>query len=288
MPIIEERITAQYTAINLPTSVATNSFVEPFRCCDEKLLVLAHATETETYKNDITSAWIKLSSASDTIVFNLTKNDIATTYVPVNVAFSDQPFSWYTTIKWKDVLNIDGAGCYKLTLNYNIGGIVGTLVWGIYELKPYSIFTAQNTARLRVKFNLQQEIEGINFTNSNVEDSIRFFGFIGERQPNMEIDNLVYQNRNMKTVVRENLNTWQIKTDPYSNGIIDLLTDLYLLSENELFISDYNQFNHTHSILDIPVIVKESPEIDYLVNYQRKAVLTCEVGDKIVNKRTHY
>ena len=30
-----------------------------------------------------------------------------------------------------------------------------------------------------------------------------------------------------------------------------------------MFISDYNSFNNNYRILDIPVIVEESPEIDY-------------------------
>lgn len=285
---IEERVQAEYRAIRLPVAKVVNEFDEPFRCCDEKQLVLAHPTETESFKNDITSAWIKLSSISDTVSFNLTKNGVATTYVPFNTAFVKEPFAWYATINWRDVLASDGIGCYKLELEYSIGGITGSLVWGIYELKEYSLTTAKYTARLRVKFNLKHEIEGIDFTDSDVEDTLRFNGFIGDRQPNMEIDNLVYQDRTIKTVVRENLNTWQIKTDPYTNSILDLMTDLYLLSENELFISDYNQFNHTHGILDLPVIVQESPEIDYLEQYQRKAVLTCTVGDKVVNKRTYY
>jgi len=285
---IEERIQAEYKAIKLPVANVTNEFDEPFRCCDEKQLVLAHTTETESYKNDVTSAWIKLSGIADTVNFNLTKNGVATTYAPFNTAFVREPFAWYVTINWRDVLASDGIGCYKLELEYSIGGIPGTLTWGIYDLKEYSLTTAKYTARLKAKFNLKHEIEGIDFTDSNVVDTLRFNGFIGDRQPNMEIDNLVYQDRTIKTVVRENLNTWQIKTDPYTNSIIDLMTDLYLLSENELFISDYNQFNHTHEILDLPVIVQESPEIDYLEQYQRKAVLTCVVGDRVVNKRTYY
>jgi len=288
MPTIEERIEQVFQSIVIPNPLSTNNFAEPFRCCDEKLLVLADPSQNDSWKNDITSAWIKLSSVTDTIIFSLEKNDIATTYIPNNIAFPNEPFAWYTTIQWKDVLASDGIGCYKLKLTYNIGGITGTINWGTYELKEYSLFNAKNTARLRVKFNLNQRIQGIDFTNSNVEDSIRFFGFIGDRQPNMEIDNLIYQDRTIKSVIRENLNTYQIKTDPYTDGVIKLLTDLYLLSENELFISDYNQFNHSHSILDLPVIVTESPEIDYLVEYQRKALLTCIVGDKKQNSRTHY
>ena len=104
----------------------------------------------------------------------------------------------------------------------------------------------------------------------------------------MEIDNLIYNDRSVKSVVRENLNTYEIKTDPYTGETIKKLTDLYLLSENECYISDYNEFNNDYEIKDLPVIVQESPEIDYLEKYQRKAVLSCIVADKYKNKRTYY
>ena len=285
---MQERIFAEFKVVKLPTPKVVNEFNEPFKCCDEKRLVLAHATEAETWKNDVTSAWIKLSDVTDTIEFRLTKNGSTTVYTPFNVAFPSEPNAWFTTIKWQDVLNSDGTGCYKLELIYNISGVAETLTWGIYDLKPYSQETSKYTARLRVKFNLKQNVEGINFTNANVEDTIRFNGFIGFRQPNMEIDNLIYQDRTLKTVVRENINTYIIQTDPYTAPILEQLTDLYLLSENELYISDYNVFNNSHNILDVPTVVTESPEIDYLVEYQRSAVLTCTVSDRTNNKRTYY
>ena len=166
--------------------------------------------------------------------------------------------------------------------------MTGNFTWGTYDLKEYSIERALGTARIRVFLNLKQAIEDINFTNSMVEDTIRFYGFIGDRQPNMEIDNLIYQDRTVRTVVRENLDTYTIKTDPYTDETIRRLTDLYLLSENNMFISDYNAFNNNYQINDVPVIVQDSPEIDYLDQFQRKAVLTCIVGDKTKNKRTFY
>ena len=175
----------------------------------------------------------------------------------------------------------DGIGCYTLSIQYNISGIIGELMWGQYNLKPYSIDNALETARIRVKYNLQQEIEGINFTGANVEDCIRFNGFIGDRQPNMEIDNLTYQNRVVKTVVRENLDTLM-------ECFVSPMCNLFLLSENEMWISDYNAHNHSYQINDIPVIVEESPEIDYLDQFQRRAILSCVVGLRTKNRRTHY
>ena len=218
----------------------------------------------------------------------LTKDGQATSY-PITIAqFPNEPNAIYRTIKWKDVLATDGAGCYQIEISYNIGGIQETLIWGIYDLKQYSISNALKTARIRCIFNLKQDIEGINFTDANVEDSIRFYGFIGNRQPNMEIDNLITQSRVVRTVVRENLNQYEIITDPSSDEIIRKLSDLYLLSENEMYISDYNAHNHSYRINDIPVIVEESPEIEYPDPFTRLAKLTCFVGDRKKNKRTYY
>jgi hypothetical protein len=283
---LQDRTQRYYNAIRLPIP-----FQEEDRgwkgCCECRMLVLASAT-SDTWKNDVTSAWIKLSDPTDTVNFILEKEGVVTTYSPPLFSFPNEENAYYTTIKWADVLASDGAGCYDLKVEYNISGILGQFTWGEYTLRPYSIQNALRTARIRVKFNLRQEVEGINFTDANVEDTIRFYGFIGERQPKTEIDNLIYQDRTMKSVVRENLDQWSIMTDPLEDCMMYKLTDLYLLSENEMWISDYNIHNHSYRIQDIPVILEESPEIDYLVKYQRKAVLTALVGRKLKNRRTYY
>jgi hypothetical protein len=283
---IEERIFKDYESIKLP-EIFEEEDRGWFKCCDPQL-VLADPVSSDTWKNDVNSAWIKLSDPTDTATIELTKDGSPTTYPVTIVQFPEEPLAIYRTIYWQDVLISDGEGCYKIEITYNIGGMNGSFTWGIYDLKTYSIQTALTTARIRVKLNLKQEIEGINFTNSEVEDSIRFHGFIGNRQPNMEIDNLIYQDRVVRSVVRENLDTYEIKTDPYTDETIRRLTDLYLLSENEMFISDYNAFNNNYRIQDIPVVTQESPEIDYLDQFQRRAILTCIVGDRTKNKRTFY
>jgi hypothetical protein len=284
---IEDRTKREYKSIRLP-----KQFVEQKRgfdeCCSCPPMLVLASNDNESWKNDVTSAWIKLSDQIDTVQFVLEKNGQPTNIVLVPVVFPNEPFAFHTTIKWINVLNSHGVGCYTLKINFNISGINGSLIWGVYDLKPFSIENALKTARIRVKYNLKHEIEGINFTGANVEDSFRFNGFIGRRQPNMEIDNLIYQNREMRTVVRENLNQWSIETDPLEECKISKLTDLILLSENEMWISDHNAHNHSYKILDIPTVVDESPEIDYLDKFQRRAILTCLVGDRNKNKRTYF
>jgi len=284
----EERSYKKYESIKLPTDKCSEEYRGFEQCCCSRMLVLASSTSSDSWKNDKSSAWVKLANVLDTVSFTLTKDGQPTTYPLTTNDFVQQPFAKYTTIDWQTVLSMDGIGCYELNVDWGIYGITGSYVWGKYNLKEFTIESALRTARLRTFFNLYHSIEQIDFTGTNVEDTIRFNGFIGKRQPNMEIDNLIYQNRELKTVVRENLNSYEIKTNPSCDCLINKLTDLHLLSENELFISDYNAHNHSYQYNDVPVIVEESPEIDYLDKYQRKAVLTCIVGDRLKDERAYY
>lgn len=280
----EDRIFKQYSVVKLP-----DTFIEQNRglkdcCC--KYYVLA-SEDTETWKNDVTSAWIKLSDLGDTYVFSLLKNGQPTTYTCPSYEFINEANAYYTTIEWKDVLASDGIGCYELIVSFKISGIIGQFTWGKYDLKPYTIQNALKTARIRAIFNGYHEVDQIDFTASNVISTHRFFGYIGNRQPNTEIDNIIYDNREMKRVIRENLNDYEIITEPSDECIIRPMVELYLLSENQLFISDYNAHNHSYRYLDIPVIVSESAQIEYK-DLSRKATLTCKVSDKFKSNRTYY
>lgn len=281
---LQDRTFKKYESVRLPKITETDNR-NFFRCCCP-FNVLADGS-SDSWKNDVTSAWLKLSSASDTYEAKLYKDGVLAVYQPTPTAFANEPNAYYWTIKWKNVLASDGIGCYQLKISYNIAGISQTFTWGVYNLKPYSIQNALKTARLRVIFDSFQEIENINFSGSQVEDSIRFFGYIGGRQPNMETDNIIYQNREMKKVVRENLNTYEIHVDPTCSEHIDKLTDLYLLSENELYLSDYNAHNPSYKYQDVPAIVDESPEIEYF-DFSREVGLKCVVSDKFKNKRSYY
>ncbi|QDP50842.1 MAG: hypothetical protein Unbinned2903contig1001_32 [Prokaryotic dsDNA virus sp.] len=282
----EERIYRKFDSILLPTIHCVEEDRGFVRCCTPEL-VLASSLDVASWKNDKTSAWIKLSDVSDTITFTLKKDGIATTYTPTTQSIVRETYGKFTTIDWRSVLASDGIGCYTLELDYSISGLIGSLTWGTYKLKEYSTTTSENTCRVRAFFNSYQEIEQIDFSDTNVESTFRFFGFIGNRQPNMEIDNLIYQNREMKKVIRENLNDYEILSDPICKEFTSKLVDLYLLSENDLYISDYNAHNHDYCIRDKNVIVKESPEIQYF-EYARDAVVTCKVEDKFKDKRSYF
>jgi len=279
----EDRQKWEFSAVKIP-----QDFTEPNRglaeCCCEFLVLGSNGS---SWENDKTSAWIKLSGGLDTHTFKLMKNGIPTTYTLTSLPLPQEPNGFYCTVNWNDVLMSDGLGCYELQVEFNISGIIGTIHWGNYKLRPFTTNNAKGTARIRAVFNGRQESEGINFSGADVVSDIRFAGFIGKRQPNMETDNIIYGNREMKRVIRENLNTYEIGTDPLQECFIKPMVETWLLSENELYISDYNVGNHSYRYNDLPVIVEESPEIEYY-DFSRMAKLTCKVGDKFKNKRTYY
>jgi len=279
----EDRMQWSFKSISIP-----QDFVEDDRglkdCCCEQLVL---ASAGESWESDLSSGWIKLSDSLDTCTFKLTKNGSPTTYTPSPVAFPNDTNAYYATIDWYQVLLQDGAGCYNFSIEFNISGIIGSINVGNFKLKAYSIQNALGTARIRSVFNGVQQADGLNFTGADVVSDMRFSGYIGNRQPNMEIDNIIYGNREMKRVIRENLYSYDIITDPLQECIIKPITELYLLSENQLFISDYNAHNHSYRYNDLPVIVQDSPEIEYY-DFSRKAKLTCKVSDKFKTNRTYY
>ena len=256
-------------------------------CC-YPMLVLAKVGDKTSWKNDITSAWFKSSGiTTDVIEFKLyKKGDTLAVYQPVKFDFQFDE-SVGVTIKWQDVLAQDGKGCYYLKLNYTYDGIAGSLIWGEYNLKEYSIENANGTIRTKVNLNQYYSIEDVNFTGMNMIDCIRVNGFFGEMQPNFKIDNLIYENRKFENVQRERIATYLMKTDPLMYGIMDLLLNVHLLAENTIWVSDYNSFNHSWFLKDKELIVNNSPEMKYQ-EYARQASLTCELTDKTRNNLAKY
>ena len=282
--MIQERIKKDYKSIKFPT-IFSEEYRGFFRCCEPRLVLASNTNDT--WKNDITPAWIKLASPSDTVEFVLTSCGEEVEYEVELLNFVKEENAFYTEIHWKDVLASDGEGSYTLRVIATIAGIPFDYIWGEYQLKEYSIETAKGTARLRAVFNSYHEIEAIDFTDSMVNGTMRFKGMIGFKKPNKQTDNLIYNDRQMKSVVRENLNSYELKTDPLKDEFLREISDLYLLSENKLFASDHNAHNNSYQYLDLPVSIDESDDIDYF-ELSRGGKLNAILVDRFKNKRTYF
>ena len=100
---LEDRIEKSYDAIQFPIVFEEEDKGWLFSCC-ETFLVLADPFSDETYKNDVNSAWCKLSDPTDLVEFKLYKDGIETNYQPVKTPFVNEANAFYATIQWKEVL----------------------------------------------------------------------------------------------------------------------------------------------------------------------------------------
>lgn len=273
-----------FKVIKLPETLASETYGLK-GCCDNYMVL---AGGSEDWQNDVTSAFLKLQLITDTCTFALLKSDDTNAiYQPVLTQCPNDNLGYYATVNWKDVLVSDGAGCYTIQVNYIIAGVVGSFDWGSYELKQYSPENAQMTIRLKAVFNQVNIIEEINFSGSNMVDTIRFYGYFGKRQPNLATDNLIYQNRTIENVQRENLNSYELNSDPLTVNYTRKIIDLYFLSESELYISEHHPLNHTSEYKNLPVSISETAELEYL-ELSKYAKIKATFNDKTRDKYTKF
>jgi len=283
--MIQERIKKSYKRAKLPfVYIPENRGL--IECC-EPLLVLANG-DGISYHNDIECAWLKLTDdPTDSVDFVLKKNGVDAIYQPTQQAFINEPNAFFIQIPWADVLASDGLGMYTIEISYSISGITSSFTWGMYDLQLYTPSNADGTVRIKAVFNVYHEIEDINFLDSNLTGTLRLKGFCGNRKLNMKIENNWLNNRSLDNIVKENIPSYEFTTDPLRECKMRRLTDLYLLSSVDLFVSDYNSFNHTYAINDLLVGFEESPEtVPY--EFSRYQGLTVNLIDAKRNKRTYY
>jgi len=272
-----------YKVIKLPESTPTENY--GLKGCCDKVLVLAGGTND--WQNDKSSAYFKLQTPADSVFFVLKDENGNTSYQPTKKQCPNDNLAFYCTIDWQSVLASSGVGCYYLEVNYNIVGNTSSFIWSEYDLKTYSPETAKNTIRLKAVFNQYNKIEDINFIGANMIDTLRLGGYFGKRQPNTQIDNLIYQNRKIYNVRRENLNVYELKTDFIKVNYTKKILDFYILSESELYISDHNPLNHTKEYKNFAVSVFDTPEIIY-VDDSNLAQIVCKFNDKTRDKLTSF
>ncbi len=256
-------------------------------CCIP-CLVLASTSESESWKNDVLGVHVKLSQISDSVTFIMEdcEGTILTNFGDIGVYPNDNLARGFI-YDWKQVLQNYGAGKYKVRVEYNVSGITGGFIWGIYELKNYSIENAKGTVRIWSEFDSYLQTLNIDFTNSNHKDSIRFNGFFGNREPKTDIVNLITKGRKVEKATRENLNTYTLTSDPVSICVTRRVLDFHLLSEDKCLITDHNKYNHDYLIQDKSVVLEESPDVEYLT-FDRKATLIVKFGDRVKNQKSFY
>lgn len=269
-------------AVRVPKSIQTEDRGSK-TCCDCEFPVFASLTENETWKNCISSRW----QIGEDVTFELKKDGVLTPFQPSAQQFANDTTAYYATITWKDVLTSSGTGCYRLYANYDVAGITGTVLLGIFNLTEFSWNRLNNNTRIRSVFNDANDFEQINFTNSFVVDDIVIRGDMNNFDPNTRIENYTYSNREQNKSVRENEMKYTLRSEPHGKCTIMRLIKLHFVAENQMYISDYAREAFDDEVLDKPMIVSESAKMQDFDNWRRKG-FSIVLMEKVLMQYTHY
>lgn len=227
--------------------------------CTTPIRVLASSTSTHRYKNDLTG--IALICDDLTILLEKSNGDVITA-LGIEVNFPFQPNAKGFVIDWRQ--HLDHIDCYKVKVVFNIAGIVGEYYYGAFDLKQWSWELAKGTVQVFSVLDDYVRTTGINYGDSGFCDSIRFDGTFGEMQPNYQIENITYHDRERKKVRREAIRTYYLNTSFLVNCFTSKLDENHLLVASQIYITEHNPFNH-EQYREFPVILseEESPTFEY-------------------------
>jgi len=229
--------------------------------CKVPFLVVGSLNDAVSWKND--RLGISLKCDSLTVELEKTNGQLITALgSTVNFPF-DQGTKGFI-IDWRQHLN-SGVGCYKVKVNYDISGVVGSYYYGAYNLQNYSANIVANTTRLYVVLNDFVESTGINYRNSGFGTTIRFKGKFGYMQPNYDSKNIILNDREVKKVRNLSKRTYELRTDFINSCFTEKIDLEHLLVANQIYITDHNATNHVQKYFDKPVILddEQSPTFEY-------------------------
>ena len=279
-----------------PRILVDGSIIEEDRSyngCSQPYRVFADLLDDDRNINDVNSAWRTGDSVSFTFFKLVNGAWVSANYSPVKTAFANEPNAWFGTVEWRDVLDQDGAGCFRLVANSAIAGSTQPfIVWGVYTLEPYNINGARNTnvarhaARVLSEFNDMNDYLGLDFTGSFVLDSVRLDAKIGYFNDNTEIDMVEYLDGTNEKVKIEDFVTYELRLNTSYFCTVEMLR-MHLLQANNQWISDYNFDSYSYLTANIPVVLNEGLQPEFF-DGSRGIKGVVKFKDKVSRKRTHF
>lgn len=253
--------------------IINESEINSNECCYVNL-VCADLTSNDLDKNDTTSLFYELTTASDTfaidlynsngLVANLTDNSYGTLYNLGSISFySNQSKLCGFIANWKSILTTFGEDTYyfKQTIN---GEEFNSLN---YTLKQWSETNVTGYVLIESYMNGLIQRIGINLKGINARDCQRVKGFFGLNQPETVTTQDLFTSLNGNN--REVVNRKTIKVDVYElqiNPLKECFADRiinYHFFANEIYITDNNEFNYSKNYVRVKVNTSDSPKLEY-------------------------
>lgn len=270
-----------------PTDDENKGFDE---CCYETL-VLADAVDTDSYKNDIKGLLFERGDSSFNIELFLVDSDdneyaLNDNTYGVFLNFGDLQnypnYIWYQ-LEWQKVLQVRGAGKYRIKRINTEFGNQTTFISKCYKLLPYSIENANRTVRIESVMNGRLEETGIDYKGLNFVDHIRFDGKFGFRNPGYEEIQAINTDNLQTQIIQDLQSEYELFSWPLPECLTSEIFDFHLRG-NLIFISDYNIDNHSYKFKSFPVHLVGSEKPKYFHN-NRNARIFLTFDERVIAKR---
>lgn len=257
------------------------AFVE--RCCYDNLTL---AGGDEPYQNDITSVLFKAFDQNDTIDFFLEKDEVEVAALNDNTlgelfslgSFPSQLLLAGFKLEWAKVLVAHGEGNYKIRIERNLITGNDILFTVNYNLRTFSTELADETVWIEWIQN-GEIIDGLDYSGINWFQAVRFPGFYGNRQDELEEE--LFKDTDYETfqISSELKFSTPLEVGPVPSCIGDILTNI--VQGNIIQITDYNVKNFDYLLQQRVVKVKEIGETTY--TKERLAVYNMTFTDRTEN-----
>lgn len=281
--------------------------------CDFQVKVFAHlADTTDIYKNDFTAPLISLNNSQPNAKLFLEKqgacdftqiaqlNDDTYGYEFGTVDDPDIQFNgnrpdWIGYhIDWHNVLTIDGAGCYRIRLEFDdfITGATSIEFSYTYDLKPYSDDLADGTSRYT--YGIFGGVRGSQFKDDEIIDygtvkwtrQIRVEGVFGYSDgQSYTSEYLREQSGAQKWLQDSSIETYQADLKGLPSSLHQEFKKVVLHADS-IIVDDYNEFNINEYVNKR--ILRDSdyePDYDRFVSYSSVILQFTQYHQNIRNKR---
>jgi hypothetical protein len=274
-----------FNKIKLPADAISED--RGLRNCGTPYLVVADTEDASYWKNDRTGIAYKF----DSMLIELEDAQGNVIEAPgIAVSFPYQSDARGFVIDWRQVVSGGqlAQGCYRVIVNWELGGNSGAFYYGSFNLLSYSFFNVQKTVRLFVVLNDLVRKQGINYKDSGFGTTIRFKGQFGYMQPNYDTENIVYTNRTREKVRNEALRTYELRSNYLLSCQTRMIDEEYLLTANQIYVTDHNANNHVQSYFDFPVILSEDESPSFEYNEGIYAKVSASFKEKVAVSESKY
>lgn len=228
------------------------NFIDECSCicgCEPYQRVFAKPGE-EWWKNDKRQFIAKRITASDTVTFQLYKNDVLVGTLNNSTYGTFYDFGTWTNqpdykgfqLEFEKVFNLLGYGVYKVVTTVVSLGDTFTSTSLEYECIEYSDLLANGTVLIETYQNGYIMRNDFDYTGMNWYQSYRIEGFFGYKEPRFETDNYQNSARDITQIQDKITNVYTLETKMLPSILMNALLYDALLA-NQILITDYNLCN---------------------------------------------